>query len=199
MNLGGASTLSEVALTVGVHLRRRGIRAVLTGGACVSIYTDGQYVSRDADYVIQGRVTQTALDDALTELGFVRDGDRYVHTVVSFYLEFPPGPLSIGSDLNVKVVALPFGNGAALALSATDSCRDRLAAFYHWRDRQSLALAVAVARRHRVNFRSIRTWSAAEGAVADYDEFRRELARASGPRNRGGRPKTKRRGTKGNG
>lgn len=184
MNLSGVSTLSEVALTVGAHLHRRGIRAVLTGGACVSIYTDGQYVSRDADYVIQGRVTQTALDDALAGLGFVRDGDRYIHTVVSFYLEFPPGPLSIGSDLNIRAVALPFGNSAALALSATDSCRDRLAAFYHWRDRQSLALAVVVARRQRVNFRKIRKWSIEEGAAQGYEEFRRELAQPAGPQDR---------------
>jgi hypothetical protein len=146
----------------------------------VSVYTDGSYVSKDADYVIQGRVTRAALDDALAELGFTRRGDRYIHAAVSYYLEFLPGPLSVGGDFNIRGVELPFGDGAALALSATDSCRDRLAAFYHWRDRQSLRLAVAVARHQPVDLDAIRRWSSNEGASADYDEFLREVARASG-------------------
>ena len=58
-----------------------------------------------------------------------------------------------------------------LALSPTDACRDRLAAFYHWDDRQSLTTAVAIARRHRVNQRTIRAWSAKEAALDKYAEF----------------------------
>ena len=88
MKLSGTSTLPEVAVAVGAQLRRRGITAVLTGGACVSVYTDGSYVSKDADFVIQGKVRQDALDDALAELGYLRTGDRYVHATVGFYLEF---------------------------------------------------------------------------------------------------------------
>lgn len=86
MELTSTSTLPEVAATVGAHLRGRGIEAVLAGGACVSMYTDGSYVSKDADFVIRGRVRQAALlDSALGELGFKRDGDRYVHADVHFY------------------------------------------------------------------------------------------------------------------
>ena len=84
MKLTAASTLSEVAIAVGAQLRRHGITAVLTGGACVSVYTDGSYVSKDADFVLQGRVQQTALDGALAALGFARKGDRYVHPEVEF-------------------------------------------------------------------------------------------------------------------
>lgn len=46
---------------------------------------------------------------------------------------------------------LRVGRGRTLALSPTDACRDRLAAFYHWSDRGGLAAAVAIAQRHRVN------------------------------------------------
>ena len=69
------------------------------------------------------------------------------------------------------------GDDRALALSPTDSCRDRLAAFYHWRDRQSLGLAVAVARHRRVDLAAIRAWSLAEGRLDEYEQFLRELRR----------------------
>jgi hypothetical protein len=125
VKLTSTSTLPEVAVAVGAQLRRHGITAVLTGGACVSVYTDGSYVSKGADFVIQGRVQQATLDGALAELGFVRKGDRYVHPAVEFYLEFPPGPLAIGSDLAIRPAEVSIADEVALALSATDSCRDR--------------------------------------------------------------------------
>lgn len=175
MRLTSTSTLPEVAATVGSHLRQRGIEAVLTGGACVSVYTDGSYVSKDADFVIRGRVRQAALDTALAELGFQREGDRYVHADLRFYLEFPPGPLAIGTDVAIQPVEVAIGDDRMLSLSATDSCRDRLAAFYHWRDRQSLRLAVAIARHQPVDLNAIRKWSREEGSVADYEEFIREV------------------------
>ena len=178
MKLSATSTLPEVAIAVGAQLRRHGITAVLTGGACVSVYTDGSYVSKDADFVIQGRVRQDDLDDALAELGFVRTGDRYVHSDVEFYLEFPPGPLAIGSDLAIRPAEVAIAGDVALALSATDSCRDRLAAFFHWRDRQSLQLAVAVARHQIVDLEAIRKWSRSEGNLDDYNEFLREVRRS---------------------
>jgi len=177
MTLSAASTLPEVAVAVGAQLGRHGITAVLTGGACVSFYTDGAYVSKDADFVIKGKVQQRALDTALADLGFVRTGDRYVHADVPFYLEFPPGPLAIGSDRAIRPVEVASAGDVALALSPTDSCRDRLAAFYHWSDRQSLQLAVAVARHQAVDLKAIRTWSRAEGSLDGFEEFLRELRR----------------------
>jgi hypothetical protein len=123
------STLQEVAVTVGAHLTQRGITAVLTGGACVAIHT-GTYVSKDADFVIQSNVGQQILEHALGELGFSRRGDHCVHSDVPFFIEFPPGPLSIGDDLNIVPTESTVAGIAALGLSATDSCRNRLAAFY---------------------------------------------------------------------
>lgn len=181
MRLDRASTLPEVALAVGAHLKRRGIRAVLTGGACVAIYTK-TYVSKDADFVLQGRVTQRVLDDALGELGFERRGDRYVHPDTAYFLEFPPGPLSIGDDLDVLPVQLsPAG---ALALSATDSCRDRLAAFYHWNDRQALQLAVEIAQKQTVDLDLVGRWSTNEGMSAKFEEFTSALSAGPGKRSR---------------
>ena len=60
---------------------------------------------------------------------------------VTALVEFPAGPLAIGDDDLVEPVELRVGRTRVPALSATDSCRDRLAAFYHWRDLQSLRVA----------------------------------------------------------
>ena len=68
-------------------------------------------------------------------------------------------------------------NPRTLALSPTDSCRDRLAAFFHWSDRQSLVVAVEIAFRNDVDLARIRRWSAKEGHSTRFEEFERELER----------------------
>ena len=64
-------------------------------------------------------------------------------------------------------------NALLLEISPTDSCRDRLAAYFFWRDWSGLeqALAVARARRTNIDFERIRSWSRAEGHSAQCDEF----------------------------
>jgi hypothetical protein len=96
---------------------------------------------------------------------------------VSFYVEFPPGPSPIGDDLDVRPAHLAVGDSHALALSATDSCRDRLAAFFHWNARQALRLAVEIARRQAVDLAAVKAWSIKEGMALKYDEFAREVRR----------------------
>lgn len=178
MRLTSKSTLAEVALAVGDALRRANIRGVLTGGACASLYTSGEYASVDIDIILTASPTVEALDAALEPLGFRRRRDRYNHAATPFYVEFPRGPLGIGKDFRIRPVWRSHRGSRALALSATDSCRDRLAAFYHWNDRQSLAVAIAIALRHRVQSRKIRDWSLSEGHRERYTMFAAQLARA---------------------
>jgi hypothetical protein len=183
------SPLPGVAIVVGDALRRHGVRAVLTGGACASLHTGGRYISRDMDFIVVGGATQDRLDRAMASVGFRRRGDRYLHPRVRFYAEFPRGPLAIGRDHQVKPVQRRTRYGRALVLSATDSCRDRLAAFYHWGDRESLGIAVAIALHARVHMDSVRRWSIGEGLPDRFEAFRRELRRARTSRRtgRGGR------------
>lgn len=177
MRITRRSTIGEVAAVVGAALRAAGIDAVLTGGACASIYSTGAYVSHDLDFIVRAGGTRAGVDAALAATGFTRAGDRYVHPATAFFVEFPRGPLSIGDDTNIRPVPLELNRITIAALSPTDSCRDRLAAFYHWSDRQSLRAAVEIARRHRVNMSTIRRWSAHEGASEKFEEFLDEVAR----------------------
>ena len=184
MTLGPRSTLAGVALAVGDALRRHEITAVLTGGACASLYAGGRYLSQDMDFIATTGVTQSRLDQAMASVGFGRAGDRYVHPRVRFYVEFPRGPLAIGDDYQIAPVVRSRGGLRTLVLSATDSCRDRLAAFYHWNDRQSLRVAVWIATRQRVSMTRIRRWSLAEGFAERFEEFRLEVRRARSPGSR---------------
>ncbi|MEZ5314062.1 MAG: hypothetical protein R2862_10650 [Thermoanaerobaculia bacterium] len=166
-----------MAVTVGAALANHGIKAVLTGGACAGIYSGGIYSSQDVDFVLEGRVDLRRLDAVMASLGFARIGNRYEHAESPFWVEFPRGPLGVGADLDIQPVPLRSSNRTTLALSPTDSCRDRLAAFFHWSDRQSLAVAVEIAHRNEVDLARIRRWSESEGHPARLEEFERELER----------------------
>jgi len=180
LKINAKSTLQTVVLAVAVALENAGIHAVLTGGACATIHTAGGYASEDVDFILESASSQKKLDDAMGGLGFRRHRDQYFHPQTRFFVEFPSGPLGIGRDLSVKPVRKRIGpSGSAIRiLSATDSCRDRLAAFYHWNDRQSLSAAVSIALKNRVEINRIRAWSAREGASERFAEFTQELARA---------------------
>lgn len=173
-----------MAFTVGDALRRAGIEAVLTGGACASLYTRGRHVSADADFVLGATADGRAVEEVMRSIGFRRTGDHWTCPGVRFYVEFPRGPLAIGRDHRLRPVVRARRAARTLSLSATDSCRDRLAAFYHWGDRQALAVAVRIALLHPVQLRMIREWSIGEGAAAGWAEFRAALRSASRPRRR---------------
>ncbi len=178
MSLDPTSSLPEVVAVVGRALKDRGIRAVLTGDACASLYSGGAYTSFDVDFILQSAVDQTDLDGAMAAAGFSRRRDHYVHPTCSFWVEFPAGPLGLGADLQITPVPLRVRHITIPALSATDSCRDRLTGYYHWNDVQALDAAVAIAARRRVDLRLISRWSQGEGAAAKFATFRNRLTAA---------------------
>jgi hypothetical protein len=176
-----------VAATVAGALAKAGIDAVLTGGACASIYTVGAYQSADIDFVLRDGVPQRALDAAMATVGFRRRHDRYVHSLSSFYVEFPRGPLSVGGEYRIRPSERTVGTQLLTMLSATDSCRDRLAAFIHWRDQQSLRTAATIALRNRVDLDTIESWCDREGSPEAFQAFRQTLETARRRRSAGKR------------
>ncbi len=177
MRLTRRSSLATVAAAVARALEEHSVSAVLTGGACASLQSDGAYYSTDLDFVLVAATTQRRLDDAMASVGFRRDGQQYRHARARFFVEFPRGPLAIGSDVSIKPASRTTAAGRVRLLSATDSCRDRLAAFYHWSDRQSMRAAIKVAVHRRVDLPAIREWSRREGMRERFEEFEQELRR----------------------
>jgi hypothetical protein len=78
------------------------------------------------------------------------------------------------------------GDVAAVVAGALDGAGiSAVLTGYHWSDRQSLDVAVEIALANPVNMRTIKRWSQTEGALEQFDEFRRQVARKS----QGGRPR----------
>jgi hypothetical protein len=177
MSISPDASLRDVVAAVASVLKKHHITATLTGGACASLHSRGEYQSYDLDFILHSRVTQLQLDQAMVELGFERVGAQYQHPDTPFFVEFPRGPLAIGDDDMVEPVEVRVGQARVWALSATDSCRDRLAAFYFWNDEQSLRAAAAIARRDKVDMDAILRWSHREGHKHGYQRFLQELAR----------------------
>lgn len=67
------------------------------------------------------------------------------------------------------------GNRILRLLSPTDCVKDRLAAFYHWDDRQSLDQAILVCRDNNVDLKEIERWSLNEGMKNKFEAVRKEL------------------------
>jgi hypothetical protein len=96
VKLTARSSIGTVAACVATAMARADIKAVLTGGACASLYSRGEYQSSDLDFVLQSAVSRQTLDSVMRTIGFRREGGHYSHPTASFFVEFPAGPLGIG-------------------------------------------------------------------------------------------------------
>lgn len=175
MRITSDSTLREVAFIVCTELQRVGVTAVLTGGSAAAIWSVGTYQSHDCDCIISFHEKGAPAEATLLKLGYTESGGTYCHSDSPFTLEFPPGPLSVGDEILTEWNTLRDGDLLLHILTPTDSCRDRLAAFYHWKDYSSLSVAVAIAGRNQIDLKRVRQWSKKEGVRSN---TRSSLARS---------------------
>jgi len=165
----------ELAAFISSYLRAHNIDVVLTGGTCVSIYSDNIYVSLDLAFIDNQFTKRSKIKEKLKEIGF-REQNRYFrHPETPFFIEFPTGPLSVGSEPVKEIVTQRFATGELKMISPTDCVKDRLAAFYHWNDRQSLDQAELVAKRNPIDLDEIERWSNVEGKLKDFQEIKGRL------------------------
>lgn len=163
--------LGELAAYVSSHLENKGIHVVLSGGGCVAIYASDRYSSMDLDFIDRLHTTRRQLKAALAEIGFSEKDRYFVHPDTPFFLEFPSGPLAAGSEPVTAVEELRLETGILRLLSPTDCIKDRLAAFYHWNDRQCLQQAVWVALERQIDLVELERWSRQEGEMEKFGEF----------------------------
>lgn len=170
-----AFNIGELAAYIAEHLRSKGIETVLVGGACISIYSANEYSSFDLDFIITGYSTRQKVRAALAEINFTEENRYFINPETRFFVEFPSGPLAIGDEPPAEISTLRFSTGNLRLLSATDSVKDRLAAYFHWKDQQSLEQAILIARGHKIDIDEVERWSGREGFAENFKKIASRL------------------------
>ena len=168
-------SLGELAAYVCTHLQENGIHCVLTGGACVSIYTENRYESFDLDFIENITSKREDIIKALSKIGFYKENKYFKHADIQYFIEFPTGPLAIGREPVGEPNVLKFETGRLFLLSPTDSVKDRLAAYYHWNDKQCLNQAIMIAENNRIDIDEIQRWSEQEGKLIEFNSIKEKL------------------------
>ncbi len=168
-------SIEELWRLVASELARNDVDVILVGGAVASIYTDGEYISGDLDFVLND-LSRTKLNKVLSGLGFVQHTRHYNHPDCKhLYLEFFYFPATIGED-NAIIPAEFDEDGVRIKMySPTDSVRDRLASYIHFKAKNCLDQAVMIAKRHPINFEKVKSWCEGEGRVEAFDDFMQKL------------------------
>lgn len=175
MKIKGIS-LKDLAIYISDYLRKNGIDTVLSGGACVTIYTDNKYLSYDLDFVLLVYIGRKKIKTVLEEIGFQEDGRSFRHKDTPYFIEFLSPPLSVGEEPVKDISSIKKRGKVLKLLSPTDCVKDRLAAYYHWNDLQSLDQAVLVCKDSSVNLKEIERWSLNEGMRRKFEILKERLA-----------------------
>jgi len=93
------------------------------------------------------------------------------------FLEFPRGPVEIGEEFPVVPAEIEVEGRTLRLLSPTDSVKDRLAGYIHWKSRAKFDQAVLICRRQetRVDLEAVRNWCAREGGEMAFRELVAQL------------------------
>ena len=166
-------TQIELAAYVQSWLEKKGIRVILSGGAATEYYSRNRYVSGDIDLVNAHSEKRKKIKEAMQQIGFIETGRHFKNPESQFIVEFPPGPLTVGLEPVKEVVEIEMVTGLLRIISATDCVKDRLAAYYHWQDEQSLYQATLIRDEAQVDLLEIERWSKGEGKENGYQIFLR--------------------------
>lgn len=165
----------ELAGFVSAECRKNGINVVLSGGSCVSIYSEEKYVSMDLDFVNVAFTKRNLIRNVMESLGFHEENRYFRHPDTDLLVEFPPGPLGVGEEPIKKIDELQTGTGVLRIISPTDCVKDRLVWYYHERDTECLRQAILVASHRAIDLKEIERWSKAEGSSREFELIKGQL------------------------
>ncbi|MFC2156454.1 hypothetical protein ACFLT9_01325 [Acidobacteriota bacterium] len=172
--------LLDVALFISDYFTHQGIDIVLSGGACVSIYSENSFISFDLDFVLLDYSQRKRIKGLFERIGFLPEGRHFRHPDTPFIVEFLAPPLSVGEEPVNQIKTIQKKGHSLRLLSPTDCVKDRLAAYFHWNDRPSLEQAVLVCLYQKVNFKELKRWGKSEEMMDKYVLFYQEYMRAKG-------------------
>jgi hypothetical protein len=165
------TSIIELAAIIANHLEQYNIHVVLVGGLAVEFYSENLYLTRDIDMVDISYQLPTAMQQAMEEIGFSKQGRVYVNETTNVSVEFPGAPLSVGEELIQETTIVDTDAGKIPILFAKDVIKDRLAAYFHWKDKPSLVQALAVMNKHGIDEQELQNFCQREGPAGAYKEF----------------------------
>ena len=168
-------SMEELAAYVCDKLDENGIETVLSGGCCVQIYSQGKYTSDDIDLIDRFNGGHTLIKRVMLDMGFREHNRYFVHDDTEWFIEFPRGPLGVGDAPVNDIATREEETGILKLLTPTDCIKDRLAAYYHWDDPQSLEQAVWVAGQNEFDIASIEAWSQKENEMDKFLIFKERV------------------------
>lgn len=177
-------SVEELWKYVSVNLEKRGFDIVLVGGAVVSIYSKGMYVSGDLDFVVRS-FNKKELPKALSEIGFIKTPQRYFKhpDCDHLYLEFPSGPIEIADNYDIEPIEIPIGKQKIKILSPTDCVLDRLEQFFICEygkphgERKLLEQAVLVASQQSIDLLKVQSYCHKNEMNEVFEEIRKVSTR----------------------
>ena len=110
-------------------------------------------------------------------MGFSEHNRYFIHEETPLFIEFPRGPLGVGDAPVHQIASKENETGILKLLTSTDCIKDRLAAYFHWDDLQSLEQAVWVAEQNEFDLKSIEEWSVNEKEVEKFEVFKKRVLR----------------------
>ena len=171
----GEMTRLELAGHISSEFQRHEIDVVLSGGSCVSIYSEEQYVSMDLDFVNAMFAKRDPIRKVMESLGFEEENRYFRHADTNLLVEFPPGPLGVGEEPVKQIDELKTGTGVLRIISPTDCVNDRLAWCYHDGDTECLKQAILVAQTNNIDLKEIKRWSDVEGKLDLFNRIKGDL------------------------
>jgi len=87
--------IKKLAAIISSHLNKNNIEVVLVGGACVSLYSNNQYLSYDIDLITDTPIRK--ISPVLEKLEYFSTGGRlFQNPKCKFLIDFPAPPVSVG-------------------------------------------------------------------------------------------------------
>lgn len=166
---------AELAAYIQDSLQAENIHVVLSGGSAVSFYSSNKYVSKDLDLINTSFTKRNKIKAVMEKLGFQEQGRYFVSAETKFFLEFPDGPLSVGEEPVKEINEFDLSTGTLKIISSTDCVKDRLCAFYFWKDLQGLEQAVLVTKNQEVDLKEIKRWSKTEDKEQEFEVFKQKI------------------------
>lgn len=169
-------SLEDLAALLSKEFKKRGIEAVLVGGACVTIYSKNRYQSYDLDFVVYEDMKKVR--KVLKELHFNEVSGYFKHENCKWFIEFVSSPVAVGKEIISRFQNFTVRTGTIKMLRIEDSIKDRLASYFHWNDRQGLNQALEICKEQRLSTKSmkeIESWASLEGFQEKFGEFAKHL------------------------